>query len=68
MTGRPFVQLVAAEGDWQGCQAYPKYVLSVYAEFRAGKVLQDALVSPKNVSFACSSFDFDFLNSSDTWH
>lgn len=49
LTRQPFVELVAAKSDWQGCQAYPKYTLRVFNEYTGGRPIDQALVSPKEV-------------------
>ena len=49
LSSQPYVELIAAKGDWLGCQAYPKYTLRVYDEYHRGTSINDALISPKEV-------------------
>ena len=46
----PFVELIAAEGDWAGTQAYPGYLQAVHEEYSRGNTIGMALISPKDVS------------------
>lgn len=44
------MELIAAEGDWAGTQAYPRYLQAVHEEYARGTPICEALVSPRNVS------------------